>query len=75
MQIDKARADHQPLGVDNPRRRAIDIATYARDSSVLDPEISHPPRRACAIDNRAAFDMYIEWFRHDYAPGYLLSVI
>ena len=68
MGVDHPRRDDLPGAVDDIARVAADPGANVRYDPVLDSDIAHEPRRARAIDDRAAFDERVK-LRHPILPS------
>ena len=63
VQIDKARRDDQPAGIDHLGALMRPDAADLGDASVFDSDVAAKTRRTGAVDDHAVFNHQIE-FRH-----------
>ena len=59
VHVDEARREHQPVGVDHPRRLVLD-APDAGDAPLAHADVGGERRHARAVDDAGGFDQQIE---------------
>jgi hypothetical protein len=61
MQVDEPGRDDETLGINRLGGRTGLFTAHVRDTAILNPKITRKPRLAGPVDNRAVFDMQVEF--------------